>query len=107
MTRTISTLLLLTGCTFEAPEMDAASFGVCLWAPVANREVLESEGCWLHHAPAGGKLTSFELADPCDAPDVGVDTLLQESGADVYAYYYTGPPFERNRFTFDRVECPQ
>lgn len=98
--------LLLCGCTFTAPEVDASMLGVCLWTRSEQKSLGESpRGCWKLRALDGGKLTAFELADPCDAPEMGVDSLVVESGAEIFAYYY-GATFEKHRFSFVPVGCP-
>ncbi len=104
--------LALLGCTFEAPPLDAPSqaLGVCLWKRQGLDPLPPSPlGCWRQHAPAHATLTAFELADPCDAPAVGAASVLLEAGgqtdADVFAYYYTGPPLTARVFWAEAEVC--
>lgn len=112
MIRAALLALAVLGCSFEAPPLDApaGALGVCLWkpTPLAIDALPPSpQGCWEQHAPEHAALTSFELADPCDAPAVGVSAIVLTPGVKAYGYFYAGPPLGERSFWVESVECPE
>ncbi len=93
--KALALLLLLVGCSDfnekanlqakEVGEFEQSVVQGCDWRPIESGFEPRSDGCW-HVYTGAARVSSFELADVCDAPKLPTCVTLR-SGEASFGYY--------------------